>query len=141
MKKTITIILYVFCIIGIFSQEVEKLGELSSIKYKSRPPVSFGPYGLGVDEVQNVLQIGDGIESLVHEFSIEDLTYIGQKKAIKRSEPQVLQFLNGYYALINDTLLVLFNDKNERIFGFNGNKNGISFILKKRKWVHSLLCR
>ncbi|MCR5400701.1 MAG: YARHG domain-containing protein, partial [Treponema sp.] len=61
MKKSLLIFLVLITsFFSVFSQTVEKVFETDEVKYKSGDPARFGPYGICIDEVNDLIEIMNG---------------------------------------------------------------------------------
>jgi len=55
--------------------EIEKLGEITGIRYQTYPPARSGPYGIGVDEVNSEMEIHDYVKSShIYDFKTKRIT-------------------------------------------------------------------
>ena len=129
MKKYLFFVLIIFISSLGFAQEVEKIFETDEVKYKSREPARFGPYGICVDEVNDLIEIMNGS----WEGSI---TFNFEGKLIRKSDT-ILPKTIECYQKINNLYIGSYNtnisiEKDARFLAWvNTAESGISFILKK----------
>lgn len=131
MKKYLFFVLIIFISSLGFAQEVEKIFETNEVKYTSREPARFAPYGICVDEVNDLIEIMNGS----WEGSI---TFNFEGKLIRKSDT-ILPKTIECYQKINNLYIGSYNtnisiEKDARFLAWvNTAESGISFILKKDK--------
>ena len=131
MKKYLFFVLIIFISSLGFAQEVEKIFETDEVKYKSREPARFGPYGICINEVNDLIEIMNGS----WEGSI---TFNFEGKLIRKSDT-ILPKTIECYQKINNLYIGSYNtnisiEKDARFLAWvNTAESGISFILKKDK--------
>ncbi len=130
MKKTL-LIFFVFLtsIFDVFSQSVEKIFETDEIKYISREPARFAPYGIYIDELNNSIEIMNGSWKGSTTFDFEG-NLIVKSIAILPKTIECYQKINNLYIGSYDTNISI--EKDSRFLAWvNTAESGISFILKK----------
>ena len=132
MKKSILIFLVLLTsFFYVFSQTVEKVFETDEVKYKSGEPARFGPYGICIDEVNDLIEIMNGSWEGSNTFNFEG-------KLIEKSD-MILPKTIECYQKINNLYIGSYNtnisiEKDARFLAWvNTAESGISFILKKDK--------
>ena len=130
MKKSLLIFLVLLTsFFNVFSQTVEKVFETDEVKYKSREPARFGPYGICIDEVNDLIEIMNGSWEGSNTFNFEG-------KLIEKSD-MILPKTIECYQKINNLYIGSYNtnisiEKDARFLAWvNTAESGISFILKK----------
>ena len=132
MKKKILVLLSLIYVCNVYSQEVEKLGEIqglySEFGYAGGPG---SPSEIYVDEINNLVKIINRSS----EYTYYDLnTLQGVKKEPYRSSFSLVQKELGEYEIsfCSETLRIAKNGKEIKyIAGTKNISTGISFILKK----------
>ncbi len=132
MKKSLLIFLVLLTsFFNVFSQTVEKVFETDEVKYKSGDPARFGPYGICIDEVNDLIEIMNGSWEGSNTFNFEG-------KLIEKSD-MILPKTIECYQKINNLYIGSYNtnisiEKDARFLAWvNTAESGISFILKKDK--------
>lgn len=130
MKKC----LFIFLILSIsffnaYSQIVEKIFETDEVKYTSREPARFAPYGICIDELNNSIEIMNGSWEGSNTFNFEG-KHIVKSIAILPKTIECYYKMNNLYIGSYDTNISIEKDS-EFLAWVNTAKSGISFILKK----------
>ena len=130
MKKTLLIFfVLITSIFDVFSQSVEKIFETDEIKYISREPARFAPYGIYIDELNNSIEIMNGSWKGSTTFDFEG-NLIVKSIAILPKTIECYQKINNLYIGSYDTNISI--EKDSRFLAWvNTAESGISFILKK----------
>lgn len=132
MKKSLLFFFVLLVsVFNVFSQTVEKIFETDEVKYKSGEPARFGPYGICIDEVNDLIEIMNGSWEGSNTFNFEG-------KLIEKSD-MILPKTIECYQKINNLYIGSYNtnisiEKDARFLAWvNTAESGISFILKKDK--------
>ena len=129
MKKKILVLLSLIYVCNVYSQEVEKLGEISEIKHKLIQ-TSESPFGICVNEVEGKIEIMNGNWDGSTEILLNNITQKKEKDDIKSFWADGNIRLDGNIIGFSDTLITL--QKQKEIYAKVKNiSTGISFILKK----------
>lgn len=129
MKKYLFFVLIIFISSLGFAQEVEKIFETDEVKYTSREPARFSPYGIYIDELNNSIEIMNGSWKGSTTFDFEG-NLIVKSIAILPKTIECYQKINNLYIGSYDTNISI--EKDSRFLAWvNTAESGISFILKK----------
>lgn len=129
MKKKILVLLSLIYVCNVYTQEVEKLGEISEIKHKLIQ-TSESPFGICVNEVEGKIEIMNGNWDGSTEILLNNITQKKEKDDIKSFWADGNIRLDGNIIGFSDTLITL--QKQKEIYATVKNiSTGISFILKK----------
>ena len=129
MKKYLFFVLIIFISSLGFAQEVEKIFETNEVKYTSREPARFAPYGIYTDELNNSIEIMNGSWKGSTTFDFEG-NLIVKSIAILPKTIECYQKINNLYIGSYDTNISI--EKDSRFLAWvNTAESGISFILKK----------
>ena len=130
MKKNIFIMILSFLFIfGLSAQTVEKVFETDEVKYKSREPARFGPYGICINEVNDLIEIMNGSWKGSNTFNFEG-KLIEKSDTILPKTIECYQKINSLYIGSYNTNVSI--EKDSRVLAWvNTADSGISFILKK----------
>ena len=129
MKKKILVLLSLIYVFNVYTQEVEKLGEISEIKHKLIQ-TSESPFGICVNEVEGKIEIMNGNWDGSTEILLNNITQKKEKDDIKSFWADGNIRLDGNIIGFSDTLITL--QKQKEIYATVKNiSTGISFILKK----------
>jgi len=129
MKKTLLMIITFLLTVNLFSQEVEKVGEIEEIKHRMELTRET-PFGIYVNEVEEKMEIMNGNWDGSTELLINNINQKKEKDDIKsfwadgniRLHENIIGFSNSLITL----------QKNKNIYAKVGDiASGISFILKK----------
>ena len=130
MKKTLLIflVLLIYCY-NVFSQSVEKIFETNEVKYTSREPARFAPYGICIDEINNSIEIMNGSWKGSNTFDFEG-NLIVKAITILPKTIECYHNMNNLYIGSYDTNISI--EKDSKFLAWvNTAEYGISFILKK----------
>ena len=115
----------VFC----FAQQVEKIFETNEVKYTSREPARFGPYGICINEVNDLIEIMNGSWEGSNTFDFEG-NLIVKAITILPKTIECYHKMNNLYIGSYDTNISI--EKDSKFLAWvNTAESGISFILKK----------
>ena len=129
MKKKILLLLSLIYVCNVYSQEVEKLGEISEIKHKVKV-VDVSPEGILVEEVSERIHIVNGGTSgaWIYDINTKE-TYFESNYPVENGE--VRKRLKEYKLSWLDDSLFIDKETKEIVNLLNKISTGISFILKK----------
>ena len=131
MKKYLFFVLIIFISSLGFAQEVEKIFETDEVKYTSREPARFSPYGICVDEINNSIEIMNGSWKGSNTFDFEG-NLIVKAITILPKTIECYHKMNNLYIGSYDTNISI--EKDSKFLAWvNTAESGISFILKKDK--------
>ena len=112
-----------------YSQIVEKIFVTDEVKYTSREPARFAPYGICIDELNNSIEIMNGSWKGSNTFDFEGKNIV-KSIAILPKTIECYYKMNNLYIGSYDTNISIEKDS-EFLAWVNTAKSGISFILKK----------
>ncbi len=131
MKKYLFFVLIIFISSLGFAQEVEKIFETDEVKYTSREPARFSPYGIYIDELNNSIEIMNGSWKGSNTFDFEG-NLIVKAITILPKTIECYHKMNNLYIGSYDTNISI--EKDSKFLAWvNTAESGISFILKKDK--------
>ena len=130
MKKIILFFLFLLTsFFNVFSQSVEKIFETNEVKYTSREPARFAPYGICIDEINNSIEIMNGSWKGSNTFDFEG-NLIVKAITILPKTIECYHKMNNLYIGSYDTNISI--EKDSKFLAWvNTAESGISFILKK----------
>ena len=129
MKKYLFFVLIIFISSLGFAQEVEKIFQTNEVKYTSREPARFAPYGICIDELNYSIEIMNGSWKGSTTFDFEG-NLIEKSTAILPKTIECYHKMNNLYIGSYNTNISIEKDS-EFLAWVNTAKSGISFILKK----------
>jgi len=135
MKKIILSIIFILICFNLYSQEVEKIGEIEEIKYVlGVAGGSDSPISINVDEVNELVEIPNEEQNKNFFYRIDkNLIKVEGKEDIFTSWYTYFIRLGEYKVEVYDNLVAISEGERSIYYDFlnSPNKSGISFILKK----------
>ena len=129
MKKYLFFVLIIFISSLGFAQEVEKIFETNEVKYTSREPARFSPYGICIDEINNSIEIMNGSWKGSNTFDFEGNLIVKAITILPKTIECYHKMNNLYIGSYNTNISI---EKDSKFLAWvNTAESGISFILKK----------